>query len=809
MAHSSRFNRALFVYGWPVAVTFLLGMLFTVYLTQRINEAEEHLAQSRFAQLAQHRIQLVDAVLFQQLQDLDALRRFLTQEPALDRHRFQSLIRAPERVKMAVAWVENVPRSQLDDFLDRMGREYGPSYRLQPPPATFKSALSTVLRLYPVTYLHASPEHVDLTGVDLSQLPGRRMAFDRALASGQTVLLPLEPDPTAAEPTSSLLLIAPVFRFGTGLNVTERHFGNLRGFVYFQLDLGSLIQSVAIWPEGRLETPVDQDHGIQMVVAELLGEAAPPRTLYTPAGFQHLPALHYSLELTLADRLFRITVYPEHPERWHDRSAAIMMFSGGTLAATLLAGYLALLLFQRRRAERSVYLRTRELQEANAYRASLLASAVDVAVIATDQHGLITLFSTGAERLLGYAPEDVVGRKTPMELHHPDDLRRWQRILTDQLGRPVAREDLYAAAIEAGLQRSQHWVYRHRNGELRQVQLTLATILDDHGLDLGHLSIGVDMTDYMGAVQALQRSDHLLRDLSAEAPGVIFQFLLRADETSCFPFISDGVEKIFEVTADEAKNSVRALFFRLHPDDKEQVYHDIRQSQESLTPWISEFRVQLPEQGIRWLRGESRPQRLDDGATVWNGYIADITAIKSLEFKLREQATIDPLTNTFNRRHLSAQWPQSMARFRRTGIPMSMIMLDIDHFKRVNDRYGHDAGDEVLIRLSRLLTQEVRSTDTVYRMGGEEFLVVCEDTQLSGANTLAKSLWEKVRNSPMPFVDQITASFGVTEAKPGESMDAAFKRLDDLLYRAKRGGRDRVISSQHSAKLVTRNDTQR
>lgn len=809
MAHSSRFNRELFVYGWPVVVTFVLGMLLTAYLTQRIDEAETRLAQSRFAQVAQHRIQLVDALLYRQLRELDAMRRFLTQEPTMNRRRFQELIRIPERVKMAVAWVENVPRSQLDEFLNRMNREYGPSYRLQPPPATFKSALSPVLRLYPVTYLNASPEHVDLTGVDLGNLPGRRMAFDRALASGQTVLLPLEPDPADAEPATSLLLIAPVFHYGTGLDVTERHFGNLRGFVYFQLDLNSLIQSVAVWPEGRLETPVDQNDTIQIVFTEIINNATPPKPLYTPPAFEQLPQLNYSLELTLANRLFRLTAYPERPERWHDTSAAMMMFAGGSLGATLIAGYLALLLFQRHRAERRVNRRTRELQEANAYRASLLASAVDVAVIATDQKGFITVFSAGAERLLGYTSEEVVGRKTPMELHHPDDLRRWQHDLAARLQHPVALQDVYSAAIEAGMQRSQRWVFLHRNGERREVQLTLSTILDDNRQQLGHLGVAVDLTEYIGAVDALQRSDHLLRDLSAEVPGVIFQFLLRADESSCFPFISDGVEKIFEVTADEAKNSVRALFFRLHPDDKEQVYADIRQSRESLTPWISEFRVQLPEQGIRWLRGESTPQRLEDGATVWNGYISDITTLKDLEFKLREQATVDPLTNTFNRRHLNTQWPQAMARFRRTGVPLSMILLDIDHFKRVNDGFGHDAGDEVLIRLSWLLTHEVRSTDTVYRLGGEEFLVVCEDTHLGGANTLAKSLWKKVRSSPMPFVDQITASFGVTEAKPGETLDTAFKRLDDLLYRAKRGGRDQVVSSQRGAQLVTRDDSNR
>jgi diguanylate cyclase len=136
-----------------------------------------------------------------------------------------------------------------------------------------------------------------------------------------------------------------------------------------------------------------------------------------------------------------------------------------------------------------------------------------------------------------------------------------------------------------------------------------------------------------------------------------------------------------------------------------------------------------------------------------------------------------------------------MARYRRNGAAFAMIMLDIDHFKRVNDTHGHDVGDEVLVRLGRMLRDQVRSIDVVYRLGGEEFLVVCESTDLDGAVTLAEALLAHTHNLDMPYPGNLTASFGVVEVELDEAMEAAFKRLDRLLYLGKENGRDQVVAN--------------
>ncbi len=434
------------------------------------------------------------------------------------------------------------------------------------------------------------------------------------------------------------------------------------------------------------------------------------------------------------------------------------------------------------------------LREVNGFLSGLLASAEDVSIIATDPLGTVTLFNRGAERLLGYDSKEVIGRLTPVDFHLPSEITAWEATLSRQTGRSIQGMGVLAACVARPDLRAGRWTYRRKNGEHRQVRLTLSSIRDDNGLHLGYLAIGLDMTDYLEAVAALERSDKLFQELTASVPGMIYQYLLKSDGSDRFLYVSNGVKHLLEMTQEEAQGDAALVFGRIDPVDEAMVRSSVRLSADTLSRWLCEFRVSLPHHGERWLRGEALPRRLDDGDILWHGYLNDITEIKKLEFGLRQEATVDPLTGAFNRRHLETHWDRDMARFHRKQVPFSMVMLDIDHFKSINDSHGHAAGDEVLVRLGRLLSNEVRSTDVVYRLGGEEFLILCEDTVAEGAVRLAQSLLESIRQMPLPFNGHMTASFGVVEVQLDESREDAFKRLDTLLYAAKSGGRDQVVS---------------
>jgi diguanylate cyclase (GGDEF)-like protein len=116
-------------------------------------------------------------------------------------------------------------------------------------------------------------------------------------------------------------------------------------------------------------------------------------------------------------------------------------------------------------------------------------------------------------------------------------------------------------------------------------------------------------------------------------------------------------------------------------------------------------------------------------------------------------------------------------------------MLDIDHFKEVNDRFGHEAGDRVLKELTEMIRKRIRTSDLLARWGGEEFMILMVNTNLPPAATLAEDLLQQLQAGTFSGIGRVTASFGVAAHRAGESVDELLTRVDNLLYRAKRGGR--------------------
>lgn len=171
--------------------------------------------------------------------------------------------------------------------------------------------------------------------------------------------------------------------------------------------------------------------------------------------------------------------------------------------------------------------------------------------------------------------------------------------------------------------------------------------------------------------------------------------------------------------------------------------------------------------------------------------------------RLQHLARRDPLTGLLNRRAMHAALDQHARRRRRAADTFSVLMIDVDHFKAVNDRHGHEAGDRALTHIARLMTQALRTQDRVGRFGGEEFLVLLPTADLARARAEAEILRLQVRSQPLPLADQLlrlSVSIGVAEwAGPAEDLSRLLARADAALYRAKNGGRDRVEADSGEA----------
>ncbi|OOC49213.1 PAS domain S-box protein [Thioalkalivibrio versutus] len=185
-----------------------------------------------------------------------------------------------------------------------------------------------------------------------------------------------------------------------------------------------------------------------------------------------------------------------------------------------------------------------------------------------------------------------------------------------------------------------------------------------------------------------------------------------------------------------------------------------------------------------------------DASGVIEYYIAmfhDISRQKELEAALEYQAFYDTLTDAANRGHFEALLEQEARRAERYADPCSLVMLDLDHFKRINDTHGHDIGDEVLRRVVATAGERLRQSDVLGRWGGEEFMVMLPSTRAEDACRLAEDLRRQVAALDLPRVGQVTISLGVAECRRGEAIKDWIKRADDAMYRAKHSGRNRVV----------------
>lgn len=172
------------------------------------------------------------------------------------------------------------------------------------------------------------------------------------------------------------------------------------------------------------------------------------------------------------------------------------------------------------------------------------------------------------------------------------------------------------------------------------------------------------------------------------------------------------------------------------------------------------------------------------------------------------EARTDVLTGLKNRRSFDEELHRQFAQRQRQGIVFSLLLIDVDHFKQVNDTHGHLAGDLVLQAVARLLTKTLREMDLVYRFGGDEFAVICPGSRLHEAQTAAERIRQNVEKTPVPLKDgstPVTLSVGVAEVVGSEVADGMLQRADEALYAAKHAGRNRVHlhDGQHGLPGIT------
>ncbi|WP_159017435.1 sensor domain-containing diguanylate cyclase [Cognatiluteimonas profundi] len=311
---------------------------------------------------------------------------------------------------------------------------------------------------------------------------------------------------------------------------------------------------------------------------------------------------------------------------------------------------------------RRMGVRTRVLAEANAWQEAILDSA-NLTVVATDPDGVIRTINAGVVDMLGYAPEELVGKATPVRFHDPEEVAARAEVLSRELGRPVTADfEAFVVKVRRGACDENDWTYVRKDGSRFPVRLSVTAMRDHRGNVTGYLGVGYDIT--------LQR------------------------------------------VAEE---------------------------------------------------------------------------------KLLLMAQSDSLTGLANRRRFEERLHEAIERSERSGAVLALVYLDLDYFKTINDTLGHQAGDSVLREFARRLSESVRTTDTVARMSGDEFVILVEALEhAEDVYAVADKIIEAMR-APFAVMDRqqvVTVSMGIAVRQAGEtSSEQLLRRADAALYQTKAAGR--------------------
>ena len=423
-------------------------------------------------------------------------------------------------------------------------------------------------------------------------------------------------------------------------------------------------------------------------------------------------------------------------------------------------------------------------------------------VSASDIHGTITAVNDKFCEVSQYSREALLGQN--------------HRLLKSGQHPSAFYDDMWAT-ISAGKVWHGDICNRRKDGTLYWVASTILPFVDEAGLPSHYVSVRTDITAIKEAQRVLERSHDELERLVkvrtgelAEREDVLHSItnaaqdaVVMLDAAGRVTYWNPAAERLFGYT--EAEISGLNLHDLIVPQrDLERAHAGFSRFAESGEGPAIGRTTTLQAKGRN---GEEFPVDISLSSInlrgKWNavGIVRDASVRVRTEAQLKQLATTDSLTGICNRRRFDEVLTNEIDRAARYSSPLSLILFDIDHFKRINDSFGHQTGDRVLIQLALVVGGAIRSTDLFARWGGEEFVVLMPGSSLNASRLLAEKLRLLLEQQSFADVGQVTCSFGVTDHTPGDDVDALMKKVDQCLYRAKASGRNRVETSEATPTL--------
>ena len=416
------------------------------------------------------------------------------------------------------------------------------------------------------------------------------------------------------------------------------------------------------------------------------------------------------------------------------------------------------------------------------------------AIFLTDANGLIVYFNPAAQRMLGYAWEDVVGHASPLVFHLAEELSEQAGQLSVESGRSVAADfSCLLAGLESGNGNTEaDWTYVRKDGSYLPVSLAISQLRNEAG----------EIQGYLGIASDISKRRKLEQDLRIAAI---------AFESQAAIMVTDAKQRILQVN--EAFSKLTGYSAAESVGQTPQILKSGWQDADFYAEMWRELNETGHWQGEIWNRrknGEIFPEWLtinslrdkSGNLTHFVSTFSDISNLKVAESEIHHLAFYDPLTAMPNRRLLLNRLEKACSASKRSGQHGALLMIDLDHFKTLNDTLGHDVGDHLLVEVASRLAECVREGDTAARLGGDEFVVMLEnlgrDAEVAGVQ--AEIVAEKVRfELARPYLLNgdteyfRSASIGISLFHSHEkTVDVLLKQADIALYRAKDSGRNAI-----------------
>ncbi|MGY6588759.1 MAG: sensor domain-containing diguanylate cyclase [Wenzhouxiangella sp.] len=338
--------------------------------------------------------------------------------------------------------------------------------------------------------------------------------------------------------------------------------------------------------------------------------------------------------------------------------------------------------------------------------------------------------------------------------------------------------------------------YRRADGELIWVSIRASFVRPANGLPPLVVTQVRDITVEKATREALAESEARLNLALEGADLGLWHWDI--DEHR-FEF-SARAASLLGYRPDQVAYTLRSIIDLAHPDDRGLLIDAMSQHLDGQQKAFEHrLRMRRSRGTYCWMLVKGRVTKRDErtGKPLRvSGTMMDVTRWKALERRLTMLATTDKLTGLLNRRSGAAVLDATIENSRKDGQALSLVLFDIDHFKALNDQFGHEAGDRALEQLGRVLKQSLRSSDRAIRWGGEEFVLVLPSTPAHGASAQARRLFQQIESMPpvAAGAPPLTASMGVVTWHPGEDAQTLVKRADRLMYDAKQAGRARIMT---------------